>query len=141
MDLAGLPAVHNRCSSPDTVKGCSSRVKNIHGIEFSVLYDAGWRYRANPAFGLFPCANCCRVIHADRPVILDDLPAAFRELPLQSITGQSLGTRPLPNITPEVFLAFGTLTCLNPRGHQLEFVPRLWRMVVAVFAEKIRAIF
>src|SRR5260370_4965992 len=133
--------MRNRYPTPDTAKCRSTRVKNVLGIQFRVRYDAGWRYPPNPALGPLLCLDGRRIIHADCTVIFDDLPPSFGDLPFQGVTGQSFGRCSLPNITPEIFLAFGALACLDALGHALKLVPRFWRVVIAIFAENVGSYF
>src|SRR5207249_832091 len=87
-DLASLPTAGHGGQDPDAVKGGPARVKNEHGIELPVRYYAGRRYPANPTPGPLPGPNCRRVIHADRPILLDDPPSSRGYLPFQGIAGQ-----------------------------------------------------
>src|SRR5260370_9811886 len=132
--------MRNRYPTPDRAECRSSRIKNVVGIQFPVRYDAGRRDPPNPAFGPLPCPNGRRIIHADCPVILDDPSPSFGDLPFQGVAGQSFGRCSLPDITPEIFLAFGALACLDALGHALKLIPRFWRVVVAIFAEEVGSI-
>jgi len=73
-------------------------------------------------------------------VILNDPSTAFVNLPFESVAGQSFGICSLPGITPEILLAFGALAALNPQSHSLKLAPRFWRMIITIFAEKVRAV-
>ena len=135
-----LPTPGHRREEPDAIKGGPARVKDLHRVELAVRHHAGRRYPANPMLGSLPCPNRRRIIHANRPIFLDDSPSSRGDLPFQSIAGQSFAVCSLPHVAPEIFSSFGALTRLDPVGHALEFVPRPWRMIIPIFAQKIRSI-
>src|SRR5580658_3759717 len=91
--------------------------------------------------GPFPCADGRRIIHADGPIRLDDLPSTFGGLPFKSIAEHTLGSGALPHIAPEILHSFRALASLNARGHALEFHPGLGRMIISVLAQQIRPVF
>src|SRR5580704_15641670 len=106
---AGFYGARNGSATPDAVKRGSSRVKHIQGIKLAIGQDTRRRDCADPALGSLPGPNGRRIIDANGPVAFDYVPASFSHLPLQGIAGEGFGIRSLPDVSPEIFLAFGAL--------------------------------
>lgn len=135
-----LPGVAVNCAPPSPPERHLARIKSIHRVEFAVRQDAGRRNPADPAPSSLPGANRGGIVHCDRPVILDNPPAAFRDLPFQGVTRQTLGCIALPYIAPEVFLSLGTFSCLNALSHAFKLIPCSGRMLVPVFPKQVSSI-
>ncbi len=78
---ARAPQRRNAKSS-DICPRATKLLKSDHGINLPVRDHTGRRYPANPTPGPLPCPNRRRIIHADRPVWLDNPPSSrsFRRL-------------------------------------------------------------
>src|ERR1700759_2209960 len=87
-----------------------------------------------------PRPNGPRVIHADRPVLLNDPAATLGSLPFESNARQSLRGDSRPHEAPEVFPAPCSFPSLNSRGHSLQFIPSFRRSFVSVLLQEITAV-
>src|SRR5689334_6245147 len=121
-------------------KRSSSGIKNVGGINLPVLHAAGWRYPADPTPGPLPRPNRCSIVHTYCAVVLDNPSSSFGDLPFQGIARQRFGSSSRPDVTPKVLVAFCAFACLDSRSHPLKLIPSPWRMVIAIFTEKVSSI-
>src|SRR5579864_3577506 len=87
-----------------------------------------------------PRLDRLRIIHADRLVILDDLPPAFRGLPFQRVAGQHLVSRPLPHKAPKTLLTFGSFASLNSSRHPLQLIPGRGWLTISILSQEVGAV-
>src|SRR5208283_4000066 len=122
---------------PVAHEGSVSRLPDVEGIPLLVGGYSRRRDRPNPAHSPVPGANGLRIVYRNLPVLIENGPTPLGNLPFQSVAGQSLRRRPLPHITPKIFIPLGALTGLNPLRHLLKLFPRFRRRSVAVLLQNV----
>src|SRR3974390_298807 len=120
---------------PVTHEGSLSRLPNVEGIPFFVRSDSWRRNRSHPTRRHTPRVDRLRIIYGHFSLLVENCPAALGNLPFQSIAGQSLRRRPLPHVTPKVFIPPGALTSLNSLRHILKLIPCFRRRGVTILVQ------
>src|SRR2546429_254486 len=111
----------------------------VTGVQTCAL-PIWWRYPADPTSCPLPRPNRRRIVHTYSAVALNNPSSSFSDLPFQSIASQRFSSSSRPDVTPKIFLAFRAFACLDSHRHPLKLVPSPWRMIVAIFTEKVSSI-